>query len=137
MATGIFDVLAEDAGLDLRSGSAGVAALVGEPAATRAVQAMDELGIEIGGHRARQVDGAMVEAADLVLTMTPDHREALRKSFGESGGKIQTIPEYVTGDTAAGIADPYGHDISVFRASAREILRQIESLLDHLGHERE
>lgn len=128
-------MLAEDMGLDLRSESAGVAALVGKPAAPQAVRAMDELGIDIGGHRARQVDGPMVRAADLVLTMTPDHRDALLKSFGESGVEIRTLPEYVTGDASAGVADPYGYDLSVFRASAREILRQVQSVLDHLGRE--
>lgn len=137
MAAGIFEALAEDVGLDVRTGSAGVAALVGEPAAPQAVRAMDELGIDIGGHRARQVDGAMVGSADLVLTMTPGHREILRKSFEEFGTKIRTLPEYVSGDATVGIADPYGHDLSIFRASGREILRQVESLLDHLRHEQE
>ena len=135
MAAGIFLGLAEDAGLDVRSGSAGVAALVGEPAAPRAVRVMEEIGVDIASHRARQVDGAMVGDADLVLTMTPEHREALRRQFGGAGTEIRTLLEYVYGDAMAGIADPYGYDIGVFRTSAREIQGHVESLLDRLGHE--
>lgn len=132
MAGGIFDALAEDMRLECRSESAGVAALVGEPAAPHAVRAMDELGVDIRGHRARQVDEAMVRRADLVIAMTPRHRETLQRNFGAFRGKIQTLPEYLTGDTTAGIADPYGYDYSVYRASAREMLRHVESVLERL-----
>lgn len=132
MAGGIFDALAEDMRLECRSESAGVAALVGEPAAPHAVRAVDELGIDIRGHRARQVDEAMIQSSDLVLAMTPRHRETLQRNFGEFRHRIQTLHEYTTGDSAAGVADPYGYDFSVYRASAREILRHVESVLERL-----
>jgi protein-tyrosine-phosphatase len=134
MAGGIFDALAEDMNLGFRSQSAGVAALVREPAAPHAVRAMEELGIGIGGHRARQVNEAMIRSADLVLAMTPQHRETLHRNFPEFREKIHTLPEYSTG-AAAGIADPYGYDFSVYRTSAREILRHVELVLERLKSE--
>lgn len=130
MAAGIFDALAGDMRLDLRSESAGVAALVGEPAAPHAVRAVDEMGIDIRGHRARQVDRAMVQAADLVLAMTSQHAQTLQRNFPEFRKKIQTLPECSTGDTVAGIADPYGYGFSVYRTTARELLRHVELLLE-------
>lgn len=133
MAAGIFDALAGDAHLGFGSESAGVAALVREPAAPHAVRAVDELGIDISGHRARQVDEAMIRGAGLVLTMTPEHRETLHRNFGEFREKIQTLPEYSTGDAAAGIADPYGYDFSVYRTSSREILRHVELVIEVLS----
>lgn len=136
MAGGIFDALAEDMSLDFRSQSAGVAALVGEPAAPEAIRALDELGVYIEGHRARQVDETMVRRADLVLAMTPRHRDTLQRNFGEFRGKIQTLPEYSTGDGAAGIADPYGYDLSIYRTAAREILHHVELVLGRLERER-
>jgi protein-tyrosine-phosphatase len=96
---------------------------------------MEELGISIEAHRARQVDGAMIRDADLVLAMTPQHREALRREFGELGERIQTLPEYAEGDAAGGIADPYGYGLSVHRSSAREILRHLELTLERLERE--
>lgn len=136
MAGGIFDALARDMRLDFSSESAGVAALVREPAAPHAVRAMDELGVDIGGHRARQVNEAMVWDASLVLAMTPRHRETLHRNFSGFRGKIKTLPECSIGDTAAGIADPYGYDFSVYRTSAREILRHVEMVLEALSSER-
>lgn len=135
MAVGIFDALAGDMGLGFRSESAGVAALVREPAAPHAVRALDELGMDIGPHRARQVDEAMIRDADLVLSMTPRHREMLHRNFPKFRENIRTLPEYSTGDAAAGIADPYGYDFSVYRTSAREILRHVELVLGRLKSE--
>lgn len=136
MAAAIFGALARDLGLRFTSESAGVAALVGEPAAPHAIRAVNELGIDIGGHRGRQVDGAMIQRAELVLAMTPQHRDTLQRNFGESWRKIHTLPEYSTGDGGAGIADPYGYDYSVYRTSAREILHHVELLLDRLNRDR-
>lgn len=136
LAAGIFDALAEEQGLEAAASSAGVAALVGEPAAPHAHRATGELGIDLDGHRARQVDAALLEGADLVLTMTPAHRDLLRREFGERAGKVYTLPEYATGDGAIGIADPYGHSLGAYRASAREILGYVERTVERLKPER-
>lgn len=136
MAVGIFDALAEQRGLPVRAESAGVAALVGDVAATHACWATDELGIEIGGHRARQVDADMLQKADLVLTMTPQHRDILHREFPEFREKIRSLPEYSLGDESGSIADPYGHSLGTYRASAREILRHVELVVKRLERER-
>lgn len=136
MAVGIFDALAEQRGLPFRAESAGVAALVGDVAASHACRAADELGIEIGNHRARQVDEEMLRKADLVLTMTPQHRDILHREFAEFQEKIYSLPEYSLGDTFGGIADPYGHSIGTYRISAREILRHVELVVKRLERER-
>lgn len=135
MAVGIFDALAGDWGLDLSSESAGVRALVGEPAAPNAAQAIGELGMDIQGHRARQVSADMLQRADLALTMTPAHRDRIRREFEEFSGEIYTLPEYTTDDPTAGIADPYGLSIGAYRASSREILGYIEDALGRLIQE--
>ena len=54
--------------------SAGLSARVGEPLDPRMAAALD---VPLPGFRARQVTPAMVAAADLVLTMTRDHRATL------------------------------------------------------------
>ena len=38
---------------------------------------MQEHGLDVGGHRSRQVTGAMIDRADLVLGMTRDHVRAI------------------------------------------------------------
>jgi protein-tyrosine phosphatase len=49
--------------------SAGLGALVGHPASDYSVELMAEMGIDITGHRARQIHPDMVRDADLVLVM--------------------------------------------------------------------
>jgi protein-tyrosine phosphatase len=45
----------------------------GNPATPDAVAVMEERGIDISGHRSRQIDRALVEQADLVVAMTREH----------------------------------------------------------------
>lgn len=136
MAAGIFNALAEEQGLEASAESAGVSALVGEPAAPHAHRVTGELGINIDGHRARQVNQASLEDADLVLTMTSVHRDLLHREFGSHSGKVYTLPEYAADDRRAGIADPYGHNVGAYRASAREILGYVERTVEQIKQER-
>ncbi len=136
MAAGIFDALAGEQGIEVMAGSAGVSALVGEHAAPHAHQVARELGIDIDGHRARQVDVSSLESADLVLTMTPSHRDLLRREFDGYSGKVYTLPEYASDDETTGIADPYGHSVAAYRASAREILGYVERTVERLKLDR-
>ncbi len=137
MAVGIFDALAGDQGLEASAESAGVRALAGEPAAPNTAQVIEELGMDVGEHRARQVGADMLQKADLALTMTPHHRDILRQEFGSFSEKIYTLPEYATNDATAGIADPYGHSIDAYRASSREILNYIEGVVKRMNQESE
>jgi len=57
--------------------SAGVGALVGDPAYETASAMMAARGIDLAPHRARQADVAICRGADLVLVMENHHREAL------------------------------------------------------------
>jgi protein-tyrosine phosphatase len=137
MAAGLFNALVEDRGLTFRAQSAGTAALVGKPAAPYTQQVANELRLDFDGHRASQVDETMIGDADLVLTMTPQHRDTLRRNFEDSKEKIYTLPEYSAGDPLGGIADPYGHSIGTYRASAQEILHHVELVVERLERERD
>ena len=137
MAVGIFNALAGERNLQLQvwAESAGVAALAGEPQARLARQVVAEMGVDIGEHRARQVNESMIEAAHLTLTMTPHHQGALRQSFRVLADKIHTLSDYAAGDANGNIADPYGHDLLAYRASARNILRCVELATERLQRE--
>ena len=134
MAAAIFDAFAEDRGLPFRAESAGVAALEGRPIAPNALLALEEVGIYPQDHRARQVSGAMLEEADLVLAMRPRHVAALNERFGSpSDNKLYTLPEYASGvPSEEGISDPYGHTITAHRASVRQLLECIERVVGRL-----
>ena len=135
MAAAIFDALAEDMGLSFRAESAGVAALEGNPMAPNALVALEEVGIYPQDHRARQVSGPMLEEADLVLAMSPRHVATLNRNFlNLSDNKLYTLPEYASGVPGEeGIPDPYGHTITAYRASVRQLLEHVERVVGRLG----
>jgi protein-tyrosine-phosphatase len=134
MAAAIFDALAQDRGLPFRAESAGVTALEGNPTAPNALLALEEVGIYPQDHRARQVSGPMLKEADLVLVMSPRHVAALNRNFGSLlDDKLHTLPEYASGvPSEEGIPDPYGHTITAYRASVRQLLEYVERVVERL-----
>lgn len=134
MAEAVFNALAEDTGSPYRAKSAGLAALVGAPAASDAVQALLEIGVLLDPrHAARQVDEVMVAGADVVLTMTPRQTVELRKLFGHHAHKIHALAGYVGRGPNVGVPDPYGHTQAAYRASARQLLGYLEPLVSLVG----
>ena len=135
MAEAIFNALAADAGVAYEARSAGVAALVGEPIAPYAGAVLEEAGIYYAdGHRARQVDEAMLEEAALVLAMTPRHAATLRRLSATSAPKVHTLVGYANGaPDPEGISDPYGQPMLAYRASVRRILECVDLLVSSLG----
>lgn len=135
MAEAIFNALARDAGLEARAGSAGVAALVGEDMDAAARAALAEAGIYPGDHRARQADRTLVGGADLVLTMSARQRDLLRESSGRgSSPVIETLPAYASGRPGRdGIVDPHGRPAQFYRATCRELIEHVNSLVDKMA----
>ena len=83
--------------------SAGTNALVGVAADATARKLMHMRGIDIEGHRARQVTRSMCLQADLVLTMDTDQRRYLEDAYPNVCGKVFRLGEHAKRD----IADPY------------------------------
>lgn len=138
MAEAIFDALTEDMDLPFRAQSAGTSALRGEQMAPKARAALAEIGVYAGGHRARQVDGKILEEVDLVLAMEPRHVAELRRLFGSlSPKKLHTLAQYANGPTGPKeISDPYGHAMTAYRASVRQLLECLDLLVKRLLAER-
>ena len=75
--------------------SAGLGALVGYPAAEDTVALMDEMGIDITAHRARQIHPDMVAEADLVLVMESGHKRAIDDAAFMCTRKYGDAPEVI------------------------------------------
>jgi protein-tyrosine phosphatase len=133
MAQELFNALAEDEGLPFRAESAGTAALEGRPMAENALAALEEAGVyPRETHSARQVSAAMIEGAELVLAMTPQHAATLRRTGGGPPRGIHTLPEYTTGVAGGGIADPHGLTMAAHRSTLRQLYEHVERVADRL-----
>ncbi len=77
--------------------SAGTGAITGDIASPNAVEVMKHEGINIQGHRAQRVSPEMVNAADLVLTMTLDQKKAVLNMLPTANHKVFTLAEFAEG----------------------------------------
>lgn len=96
--------------------SAGIAAMPGSPAAAQAIQVMNEMGIDIADHSSQPITGRLAQFADVILTMTNGHRQALISHWPTLETRAKTI-RIDSGD----ISDPIGSPVDVYRACARQI----------------
>lgn len=87
----------------LKVASAGVGALVGQPADPLALALMAERGLNIGAHRARQLTSAMCQEADLILVMDEEQRLHINQRYTFTRGKLFRLGEVARVD----IPDPY------------------------------
>lgn len=100
--------------------SAGTGAWEGAPASEGAYLVGLERGLDLSAHRARLITRALVDEADIVLTMSRPHLARVRELGG--GGRAHLFGEYagLTGHRAD-IPDPYGGDLDEYRATIRTL----------------
>lgn len=84
-------------------GSAGITAVIGEPADPIAVQLMRERGLDIGKHRAQQLVRWQCVNADLILTMDRQQKSEIENWYPVVRGKVFRVAEFTDTD----IHDPY------------------------------
>ena len=94
----------EDAGKTLKVHSAGLGALVGQDIEPTARQVLEEHGIHAAPHRARQIDDAMLQEADLILVMEKRHRDAITQRAPQASGKTLLLGKW---QDDREIPDPY------------------------------
>lgn len=103
--------------------SAGLAAMVGEPADSIAQELMRERGIDISAHRARQLTLEMVMEHDLVLAMENDHIQPVLDLYPYARGKVHLLGKWIDED----IPDPYRKPHEFFRHTLDIIDRSLST----------
>lgn len=92
-------------------GSAGIGALVGEAADAQAVALMRERGVDLGSHRARQLDEQLLLSHDLLLVMERAQMHWIEARWPQARGRIYRLGHWIDRD----IPDPYRRDDRAFR----------------------
>ena len=98
--------------------SAGVEALVGEPADPLAIEVMRDNRIDITGHRARQLIQPMLAEADLIFALDQGHARAITTRFPQYYGKAFKLGHW---NGNADVADPYRRPKQNFEQAFAEI----------------
>jgi protein-tyrosine-phosphatase len=104
--------------------SAGVAAILGGPAAEEAVEVARSLGADLANHRSRPLAAQLAAQADFLVAMTRSHLMALVEAYPELG----TTPCLLS-PQGNDIADPIGSELAVYRECAQQIEYCLNDLL--------
>jgi protein-tyrosine phosphatase len=106
--------------------SAGIAAMAGGRATPEAIQVMAERGIDLQTHESQPLSERLVRFADLILTMTSGHREAVLAQWPEASCRTHVLG----GETE--VADPIGGPLDAYRQCADQIDAELEAWLQRL-----
>lgn len=109
--------------------SAGVAALIGEPAEPTAVALMAERNLDLGGHVGRQLDEAILSGNDMVLTMEEKHSRWIVNQWPQFRGRVFRIGHWGDFD----VPDPYRRGEEAFRRALDLIDRGVDDWVAKLG----
>jgi len=114
---------------DWEISSAGVSAANGWAASDNAVEALREKEIDISNLTSHALTPGLIEGADLLITMTEGHRQAVLAAMPESEGKVFLLKSFGIAKCATDIYDPVGEALDVYRRVRDEIDAALPDLI--------
>jgi protein-tyrosine-phosphatase len=132
MAEAIARQVAAERGLtDIVVESAGTGALDGTTASDGALLVAMEQGVDLAGHRARTLTADIVAAADAIFTMSSQHLQRVEELGG--AGRSYLLTDFAShGSAPRNVSDPFGGDLSTYRATYEELEAEIRRVFDRL-----
>jgi len=127
------DALPQDWSGEVEVSSAGTHAWEGQPAASLALKAMKERGIDISAHRARPVTPEIVNRASLVVALALGHRDHMRAAVPGAGEWIIVLGELDPGRKSPDVTDPIGGELDDYRAARDDIAGLIGFLIKYIS----
>jgi protein-tyrosine phosphatase len=115
----------EDRGVVIMS--AGISATPGSRAAAEAMETMQERGLDLGPHESQPLSERLVRFADVVITMTRNHRETILEHFPEAESRVHLISRG-RGD----VSDPIGGPLDLYRHCADQLDAYLEKWVEEL-----
>ena len=111
--------------------SAGIIAAQGMRVSMYAVEAIRELGIDLGNHRSRPVSQELMDWADIVFAMNTDHLAELHELYPGYSGKVFLLSAFPDKDISGqfGIGDPQGGDLETYRKIAKTIVEELDRIV--------
>lgn len=121
MAAAVLSKKAQEADYRLQVASAGTGALVGCSPPPAAVEVMAETGIDISGHRARQLTDALALRYELILAMEEVQRRWIEQQWPILRGRVHLL------GGSEDVPDPYGKPREVFEECLSRINAGVEA----------
>ncbi len=125
MAKGILDKMLEKKNVLVYS--AGTVAGIGSLPSEFAVRAVQKYGADISHHLSASLTKELINGADLILVMSPKHKESVVNLVSEAKSKTFLLKEYAFGSQEE-VEDPIGAPLEVFEKVAAEINESLEKV---------
>ncbi len=111
--------------------SCGTYAIQGQNATNYSIEAMKKYEVDLTKHKATRMQDSNIQNYDLVFALTNNHKTQILKIYPSLNGKVFTLKEYVnTSDLYKDIDDPWGLDLNVYIETAKDIVINIDKLLE-------
>ncbi len=107
--------------------SAGLSAFPGGAASAEAISVMKQRGLSLVHHQSRALSDRLLMQADLVLTMTQSHRQAIVQKWPELGSKTHLLS-----NNHGDVLDPFGGPETVYATCADQIDHYLQSWVDQI-----
>ena len=107
--------------------SAGIAAMAGGQASPQGIEVMKKINLDLTSHSSQPVSEQMVRHADLILTMTRGHREALLSQWPEAASRTEVLRL-----DGKDVADPIGESVSEYQRCAEQIRKELETRIKEI-----
>jgi protein-tyrosine-phosphatase len=134
MAEGLLrDALPRDWNGEVEVSSAGTHAWDGQPAASLAVRAMKERGVDISAHRARLVTPEIINGASLVVAMAGDHLAAMKVTVPGAGEWMILLGDLDAERPDKDVWDPIGGSLDDYRMVRDDLSGMMEKLIRYIA----
>ncbi|WP_298705883.1 low molecular weight protein arginine phosphatase [uncultured Veillonella sp.] len=129
MAEGLMRHKAEVEQKEINTLSAGLFCVPGGSVSPYAREAVKDI-VDISDHGTRPLSIPLMEAADLVVGLSSDHKNTLLRQFPHMKDKIVTLGELA--GTGEDVQDPFGGTQEEYLACAKQIEELIEKSWPHI-----
>ena len=112
--------------------SAGLGTINGALAAAEAVEAMQEVGVDLGGHASQMFSRRGMAEAEVILAMTEAHRQEILRRFPEAEKKTFLVKGFSPGG-GGDVEDPIGLPVEAYRKTRDELIRALGDFVLYLA----
>lgn len=107
--------------------SAGISAPPGSRAAAEAIQTMQERGLDLTQHESQPLSERIVRFADVILTMTRGHRDAIVQAWPDAEPRVHLISR-----SRGDVADPIGGPLDLYRRCSEQLDGYLKEWVEEL-----
>lgn len=120
---------AEEENLDMEVRSAGTFGIEGATPSLHTLKVLQDIEINTEGYKSTKITPELINWADIVLVMEPEHKEDVLNLVPEAAGKVYYLRQFDKEPGDISIPDPIGRTVAFYKTSLKMIQEPIEEFI--------